>query len=68
MHEEGVKLYAKIGGYGDSSTRCELAAAIIAVCSHGPIHVGSDSKAFVDFANSLISDLKNNIEAQLETC
>ena len=54
---EGVRLYTKIGGYGGSSTRTELAAGIIAVCAHGPVHIGSDSKAFVDTANVILQDI-----------
>ena len=48
---DGLRLYTSIGGYAGSSTRTELAAGIIAICAHGPVHIGSDSKAFVDQAN-----------------
>ena len=54
---EGVRLYTKIGGHNGSSTRTELAAGIIAICAHGPVHIGSDSKAFVDTANRMMNDI-----------
>ena len=56
----GVRLYTKIGGYGGSSTRTELAAGIIAICAHGPVHIGSDSEAFVNTANSVLCTIRNN--------
>ena len=54
---EGVCLYTRIGGHNGSSTRTELAAGIIALCAHGPVHIGSDSKAFVDTANQYMRDI-----------
>ena len=54
---DGVRLYTKIGGHNGSSTRTELAAGIIAICAHGPVHIGSDSKAFVDTANLMMRDI-----------
>ena len=51
----GVRLYTKIGGFAGSSTRTELAAGIIAVCAHGPVHIGSDGEVFVNGAKRLIS-------------
>ena len=54
QEHDGVSLFAKIGGYSGSSTRTELAAGIIAVCAHGPVHIGSDSEVFVNGANDLI--------------
>ena len=56
--EEGVSLYTKIGGYGGSSTRTELAAGIIALCAHGPVHIGSDSRVFVNMANELLRQIR----------
>jgi hypothetical protein len=58
QEDNGVSLYAKIGGYSGSSTRTEIAAGIIATCAHGPVHIGSDSKVFVDRANKLIEDIR----------
>ena len=51
---EGLTLFTKIGGYTGSSTRTELAAGILAISAHGPIHLASDSQAFVKAANKLI--------------
>jgi ribonuclease HI len=56
---DGVRLYTAIGGYAGSSTRTELAAGIIAMSSHGPVHIGSDSEAFVNQANIVLQHLKD---------
>ena len=45
---EGVSLYTSVGGYAGSSTRTEIAAGIIGICAHGPVHIGSDSEVFVN--------------------
>ena len=52
--QDGVALYTPIGGYSGISTRTEPAAAIIAISAHGPIHLGTDSKAFATRANWLL--------------
>ena len=49
-----MRIRTPIGGFAGSSTRTELAAAILAICSDGPIHIGSDSEAFVKKANLII--------------
>ena len=54
QEDDGLTLYTKIGGYTGSSTRTELAAAILAISSHGPTNLASDSQAFVNAANKLI--------------
>ena len=46
----GMELYTSIGGISGGSTRTELAAAIVAMSANGPVHVASDSKAFVSKA------------------
>ena len=48
---QGIGFYTKIGGYAGSSTRTELAAAILAISAHGPVHFASDSQAMVKKAN-----------------
>ena len=50
----GVTLCTNIGGFAGSSTRTEIAAGIIAISSHGLIHIGSDSEVFVAGANHII--------------
>ena len=55
---EVLMLYAKLGAYGGSSTRSELAAGIIAMAAEGPIYIGSDSKCFIDNANKLLHEIK----------
>ena len=49
----GVELHTSIGGLAGGSTRTELAAAIVAMSANGPVHVASDSKAFVTKAHKL---------------
>ena len=56
----GLMLYTPIGGYSGSSTRTELAAAIIALMANGPIHIGTDSQAFLDKASWILGYLKAN--------
>ena len=57
QEDSGVAAYANIGGYFGSSYRAEVAADIIAISAHGPIHIGSDSQAFVKKANGLIDSI-----------
>jgi ribonuclease HI len=54
VDNKGARLCASFGGYAGSSTRTELAAAILACCGAGPIHLGTDSQAFATRAQSLI--------------
>jgi ribonuclease HI len=56
----GLQLFTKIGGFGGSSTRTELAAGVIAICANGPVHIGSDSRAFVDKANLILGAMAKN--------
>ena len=49
----GVELYTSIGGISGGSTRTELAAAIVAISAEGPVHIASDSEAFVSKARKL---------------
>ena len=57
QEDDGLALFVNIGGYGGSSTRTELAAGIVAISAHGPVHLGSDSRAFVDKANKIRKDI-----------
>ena len=41
------------------STRTELAAGIVGICAYGPIHLGSDSKSFVDTSNEYIELIRH---------
>ena len=54
----GLMLYTPIGGYTGSSTRTELAAAILAVVANGPVHIGTDSQAFHDKALHVLGRLR----------
>jgi hypothetical protein len=51
-------LFTPIGGYGGSSTRTELAAAIVAIVANGPVHIGTDSQAFIDKASDILHKLR----------
>ncbi len=51
-------LYTSIGGYTGSSTRTELAAAIIAILANGPVHIGTDSQAMLDRAQQILCNLR----------
>ena len=42
----GVELITHLVGFGGTSTRAELAAAIVALSSDLPVHLGTDSRAF----------------------
>ena len=61
-------LYTPIGGYTCSSTRTELAAAIIALVANGPVHIGTDSQAFLEKAQWILGHLRKgkNTQNQLE--
>ena len=54
QQEGGLQLFTKIRGFGGNSTRTEVAAGIIAICANGPVHIGSDSRAFVDKTTYLL--------------
>jgi len=63
IHEDtnGLRLFTKIGGFSGSSTRTELAAGIIAISAHGPVHIGSDSQVFVNSANEYIDMINKEL-------
>ncbi len=58
QYPTGLMLYTPIGGFTGSSTRTELAAAIIALCANGPIHIGTDSQAFLDRAQWILTQMR----------
>ena len=51
---DGVQFATHIGGYSSSSTRTELAAGTVALVSHRPVHLGSDSEAFVNKGQTIV--------------
>ena len=57
QEQDGLSLHTSVGGFNGNSTRAELAAGLVVICADGPIHIGSDSKAFVDKANALINNV-----------
>jgi ribonuclease HI len=50
--KNGLNLSTKVEAYNGNSTRAEISAGLIALMAEGPIHIGSDSRAFVDRANA----------------
>ena len=52
---DGIELWGTLTGHCGSSTRSELAAAIIALVAPGPIHIGTDSQAMMDTMEKLIA-------------
>ena len=66
VSDKGVRLRTAIGGFAGSSTRTELAAGILAICSNAPMHLGSDSKAFVDKANVYIDMINKGKRPRLK--
>ncbi len=58
QQQQGLLLYTPIGGLSGSSTRSELAAAILALAANGPIHLGTDSQAFLDRATKVIANIR----------
>ena len=60
QQQQGLLLYTPIGGYSGSSTRTELAAAILALAANGPIHLGTDSQAFLDTATAIIANIRKD--------
>ena len=49
----GLKLFTQMCGYGGSSTRMEIAGAIIGIAANGATHLGTDSSSFMRKALTL---------------
>ena len=62
LHQEaaGLKLYTQLCGYGGSSTRLEIAGAIVGLAADGAMHLGTDSKSFMAKALSVHQHINNN--------
>ena len=54
QHKNGLSLCTKVEAYNGNSTRAEITAGLVALMAEGPIHIGSDSRAFVDRANVIL--------------
>ena len=52
--DQGILMWGSLPGLGCSSTRTELAAALMALLSARPVHIARDSKAMIDKASKLI--------------
>ena len=57
--DDGIELSVAVTGMGGSSTRAEFAAGIIAMAADREIHMGTDSKAFMDRANIVLQMIKD---------
>ena len=55
VDRDTVSFWGAMPGHINSSTRTELAAGILALCGKGPIHQGTDSKAFMDKATRILN-------------
>ena len=53
QRDAGLMLTTFLQGFGGSSTRMELAASILALASDIPVHIGTDSQAFMTKALSI---------------
>ena len=51
----GLALKTSLAGHGGSSTRAEIAGGILACQANQPVHIGTDSQAFMDKAKYVIS-------------
>ena len=61
--EEGVMLWCPFNSLLNSSTRCELAAAILAMLPGMPMHIGRDNAAVVRKSNEIARHFEENKEA-----
>ena len=59
QNNDGVNCYSNTGGFSGSSTGTELAAGILAILAHGPIHIASDNKGFVSKTIKLINRIND---------
>ena len=60
QQQQGLMLTTFLQGFGGSSTRMELAAAIMAIASRLPAHVGTDSQAFMTKALNVHNLIRTN--------
>lgn len=52
---DGLGFAKSVGGYHISSTRAEVAAALLALACKGAVHIAADNKAMVDKGNKLLA-------------
>ncbi len=62
QEDDGVQICTCLPGFGSSSTRAEIGAGILALCSNSAVHIGTDSQAFMDKALFLIDLAKRGRE------
>ena len=63
--EEGVMASTTFNSLMNSSTRCEMGAALVALSPAAPAHIGIDSAATVLEGNRIIDHLKGRAETKL---
>ena len=61
----GVMLWATFNAKLNTSTRCELGAAIVALLSPYGVNIGIDNAAVVDKGNQIINHLRRQADEQL---
>ena len=62
---EGLELWGQLEGHANSSTRAEVAAALIALQASTPVHIATDKQAFLQKANRLQHIAINTIQDHL---
>ncbi len=59
VHESGICIYTKIGGFHGSSTRTELSAGILAISGSPAVHLGTGCQAFQVKAERILDDIRH---------
>ncbi len=58
--KDGLRVFTPLPGFGCSSTRSELCAGILALAADSPVHIATDSQAFLDKALHVLDLCKQN--------
>ena len=56
----GLKLFTQMNGYGGSSTRLEIAGAIIGMAADGAMHLGTDSSSFLTKTHTIHNHIRQH--------
>ena len=63
--EEGVMVATTFNSLMNSSTRCEMGAALLGMSPEAPVHLGIDNAATVTEGNRIVKHLKGRAETKL---
>ena len=66
QQDHGVAMLGVSTALRGSSTRCEIATAIIAMLSERPVHLGTDSLALVKKGTAILEHQQSRNEAKLK--